>query len=285
MNFVDWRIFYEAAKASDPYSVAGYFNPIQVAWALKITTFLPFTAWAFMMVALSMLAVLLVCKKNTHWVWLSAPFVCSMTWGSLDTLLLTPAFLFGGVGLSLITMKPQIAIILIPFKLAEWWRGGKVYEIRRFFIATALLWGVPTLVQPSWITNWLHAMPSLTEKSGRAASLASWGSGEVWVVAMFAIMLVVMLWLILKGNNNFYLPMIFSPVVAPSYHLISMQSIGWQYCLFSWVLTLAGIWLNGPRLFFLLPLFVLWGQSGYSLDAVKRLLPRPVFAHSGKVNL
>ena len=259
MNFVDWRIFYEAAKASDPYSVAGYFNPIQVAWVLKWTTFIPFTAWSLAMIGLSILAVFAVCKKSTHWVLLSAPFVSAMSWGSLDALLIAPAFLFGGVGLSLITMKPQIAIILIPFKLAEWWRAGKTTEIRRFFMAVAALWGIPVLLRPSWMAEWLAALPTLESKAKNAASLASMGSGATWAYSILAVTVILILWLIFKKRNDFYLPMAISPVVSPSYHLIAMESIGWQYCLLSWLVVIPNIW-GEVNLFFLLPLYVLWSK-------------------------
>ena len=254
--FIDWRIFYDAGAAVlaglSPYSVAGYYNPMVVALLLAPTTLIPFDVWVWVMIGLSAVGIITVCRKRSHWVLLSFPFIYGMSWGSLDVFLFAPSVFFGGTGLALITLKPQLAIFIVPLKLAQWYRAGDWRNIRRFVLAAGYLWTLPVLLFPKWPQEWLQSMPKLSERSLGAASLAGLDFGAWWAVLLLACMLGVVVWLIAKRRAEFHLPMIFAPSLWASDYLTTMQSASWLTWLAGWVFALTGF----SWMFALMPLVI-----------------------------
>lgn len=256
----DWFVFYKAGKAVltgiSPYSVKDYFNPIQAAWLLAPTTLIPFRIWVLAMIGISFIAIVVLCGKKSHWVLLSLPFIFGMTMGSLDVFLWVPARLFGGVGLSLLTLKPQLAMIFVPFQLLEWWRDKENDELFRFGISTFFLWTIPTIIHPNWITDWLNALPPLESRLPDAASLAGFTvitGGWRYYVAAFV---VVMFLLLIIKNNSYYLAASFSPAFWPSDWIIAAEHITWRFVLLSWLLVPTGISENGAQFYFLLGILI-----------------------------
>ncbi len=264
--FRDWMIFYQAGRAVwqgiSPYEVAGFFNPIQVAWALSLTTWLPFQVWVYGMIGLSFLLLVVLLKKQAHWALLSLPFLFGMSMGSLDVLLWVPARLLGGWGLSLLTLKPQLALLVAPLQLAAWWREGQQREIKRFFLATLILWGLPTLLQPDWLFTWLRAIFT-ADQSVRvhwAASLAGFSAltGHEWAyIGLFAVVLLAFVW---RGDNRYYLAAMFSPFFWPSDWIIAAEYMSWRFTLLSWLLVPTGLSPNGAQFYFLLGVLIAWEQ-------------------------
>jgi hypothetical protein len=271
--FRDWYIFYSAGRAildgASPYGVVDYFNPIQAAWLLAPSTFLPFEIWVAVMIALSFLAVILLCRKNSHWTLLSFPFVFGMIMGSLDLFLWVPARLLGGVGLALITLKPQLAVFLVPLQLAAWWREDRKRPILAFLISAGVLWGIPILIQPGWIGEWLGSLPSPETRLIGAATLAGFGAltgGWFFYTAAF---LGVVLALLLLKKDDYYLAASFSPAFWPSDWIIAAEYISWRFVILSWLLIPTGIGLNGAQFYFLLG-FLVWGER--NSDQIKAWL-------------
>jgi hypothetical protein len=51
-------------------------------------------------------------------------------------------------------MKPQTALILLPWHLVDWLKHDRK-TLAKWVVCTALLWGVPLLWRPDWIYTWL----------------------------------------------------------------------------------------------------------------------------------
>jgi len=258
--FRDWYIFYQAGQAMNhgisPYKVDGFINPIQVAWLLSFTTWMPFSVWVPILICVSFLLIVVLAKKQSHWILLSFPFVFGLSMGSLDALLWVPARLLGGLGLSLLTLKPQLGLLWIPLQLMEWWRQKNWREIAAFSLACLVLWGIPTLIQPLWIRDWLVALPAMSTRTTAAASLAGFSAltGHEWLyVVLFLIVLIILL---VSRSRSFYVAAMFSPSIWPSDWMICAEFVTWRFTLISWLLVPTGLSPNGAQFYWLLGLLV-----------------------------
>ena len=244
-----------------PYRVEGFINPVQVAWLLSFTTWMPFSVWVPVMICLSFILIVLLAKKRSHWILLSFPFVFGLSMGSLDAFLWVPARLLGGWGLSLLTLKPQLGLLLIPLQLVEWWRQRNWREIISFSFSCLLLWGIPTLIQPLWIKDWLTALPPMSTRTTVAASIAGFSAltGFIWLyILLFVIVLVVLL---TSKSRSFYVAAMFSPSIWPSDWIICAEFATWRFTLLSWFLVPTGLSPNGAQFYWLLGLLVWMEQN------------------------
>jgi len=262
--FRDWYIFFQAGKAIQegisPYLVEGFINPIQTAYLLSFTTFFPFTVWVAIMCGAAFILIIVLNKKKSHWTLLSLPFIFGLSMGSLDVFFWVPARLLGGWGLPLLTLKPQIGVYVIPLQLGIWLRNRNFKEIRHFAIGFGLLWGIPTLVQPKWVVEWLRALPGLDERMHWAASLAGFSAltgGELFYILIFIAITMILLF---RGSNNFYLAASFSPSIWPSDWIIASEFISWRFTILSWILVFTGLSQNGAQFYFLLG-FLVWAEQ------------------------
>jgi len=213
------------------------------------------------MIVVSFLLIVLLAKKRSHWMLLSLPFIFGMIMGSLDVILWVPARLFGGWGLSLLTLKPQLGIFLIPIQLLNWWFENKRRDIVNFLISTSLLWGIPTLIRPAWVKEWLSALPTLSSRMHFAASFSGFSAltGAEWVyVLLFGIVLTLFL---IKRSQAFYVVAAFSPSIWPSDWIIVSEFVTWRFTVLSWLLIFTGLTTNGAQFFWLLGVLVWLEQN------------------------
>lgn len=257
--FRDWRIFFDAGTAVSrglsPFTVSGYFNPVQLAWLLQWTVWIPFPAWVVIMCLLTAAAILIVAKRNAVWYFLSLPFIFSIWMGMMDMFLWLPARLFGGAGLALLTLKPQLFALYAPFQIAAWIREKNWRQIGLCLASVILLWGIPIAIRPSLLTDWLRALPTL-ESELFASSIAGYSvifGNLVFYYALFAGLVLFLLW---KKSNAFYLASSFSPSFSLVDQCILAEFATWRYALLSWVLFPFGIGINGAQQFFMLGILI-----------------------------
>lgn len=274
--FRDWFIFYLAGRAAlegkPVYTVPGFFNPIQVAWLLAPTTVLPFSTWVVVMCATSFALVVVLTRKKSHWTLLSLPFIFGLTMGTLDMFLWVPARLLGGWGLPLLTLKPQLAAFVIPLQMRVWWQERNWKEFKRFGLVTAWLWGIPILLRPQWIGEWLRAASiSIPDRLHWAASIAGFSTvtgGEWFYFVLFAIVLAILL---IRGRNEFYLAASFAPFIWPSDWIITTEFITWRFTVLSWLLVPTGIGVNGAQFYSLLGILI-WIEQNF--EQIKQRITR-----------
>lgn len=170
MNAADFSVFYDAARAlltgSDPYSVHvgvnGFYYPQVFLLLVLPFALLPYLAAFGLWTALSLMALIREFRQG-FWKWLLfVPLVYCLDAGQSELLwwLLARHLKTGwrsAFFATLITLKPQAAVILLPYHLIRWWKGDR-RTLARFSACAALLWGLPFLVWPEWGERWWTAL-------------------------------------------------------------------------------------------------------------------------------
>jgi hypothetical protein len=173
LNGWDFLVLWEAGaavlKGIDPYSVNGFFYPLPVACFLAPFGLFPYEI-AFGLWLILNAALLLFFFRRLTWAWLLyAPVLHLFSSGQVEMLLWSlERFIYAGdrartpgwrgaILVALITLKPQTAIVLLPWYGVHWLREDRGMLVRSG-IATAALWGIPMLWRPRWILDWYAAL-------------------------------------------------------------------------------------------------------------------------------
>lgn len=257
--FRDWRIFYDAGVAMSrgvsPYLVGGYFNPIQLAWFIQWTVWIPFPVWVTLAILATSAAILIVARKNAIWYFLSLPFIFSIWMGLIDMFLWLPARLFGGVGLALLTLKPQLFVLYAPFQTTAWIREGNWKQIGLCLASIVGLWVIPSLFYPALIPEWLDALPTLQSELF-ASSFAGYSVIFGNLFFYYGLFAALMLFLLYRQREEYYLATSFSPSFSLVDQCINAEFATWRYTLLSWLLFPFGVGVNGAQQFFLLGILI-----------------------------
>jgi hypothetical protein len=167
MNGWDFSILWAAGRAvllgQDLYNVAHFFYPLPFAYILAgvATMPLPVAYWLWLAFNLGLLVYFF---RRDFWQWLLfVPVLHLFSSGQVE---LVWWGMERGMGRhwrgallgSLITLKPQTAVLLLPWHVVDWLRYDRP-TLFRWIGLTSLIWGVPLLWRPGWILEWLAATP------------------------------------------------------------------------------------------------------------------------------
>lgn len=179
----DFSIFWLAGQAilqgQNPYSVADFFNPLPFAYGCALFALFP-QQIAFLIWLACNLVLLIICLRRRFWHWLLyVPMLHLFSSGQVELLWwamergLNRGWRAALLG-ALMTLKPQAALVLLSWHLLDWLRHDRP-TLLRWLILTALLWGLPTLLNPAWIGEWRANLPPSTwqESAGNAPGLFS----------------------------------------------------------------------------------------------------------------
>jgi hypothetical protein len=97
-------------------------------------------------------------RQFWHWVFFF-PFLHELSAGQVELMLWSMERLIrpgwrGAILGALLTMKPQTAIVLLPWHLVHWLRHDR-RTFGQWLLCTGVLWGLPLLWRPDWIQTWL----------------------------------------------------------------------------------------------------------------------------------
>jgi hypothetical protein len=164
----DFSVLWAAGNAilegQSPYDVANFFYPLPFAYFLAILALLPQQVSLLLWLALN-IGLLILAFRREFWKWLPyAPFLHLLSSGQMGFLFWslergmsstwrTPIFA------ALITLKPQAAIILLPWHILGWLRFDRKTALR-FLLATGIIWGLPLTWSPEWPIEWWNSLPS-----------------------------------------------------------------------------------------------------------------------------
>ncbi len=177
----DFSIFWLAGQAilrgQTPYTVENFFSPLLFAYGFVPLALLP-EQTALIVWLLCNLVLLIVCLRRPFWQWLLyVPMLHLFSSGQVELLwwAMERGINRGWRGAilgALMTLKPQAAIILLSWHLLDWLRHDRRTFIRWLGL-TILLWGVPTLLSPTWIGDWQANLPISTwqESAGNAPGI------------------------------------------------------------------------------------------------------------------
>lgn len=257
--FRDWHIFYDAGQAMrqgvSPFEIAGYFNPIQLAWLIRWTVWIPFPLWVTLAILCTSAAILIVARKNAIWYFLSLPFIFSIWMGMIDMFLWLPARLFGGVGLAMLTLKPQLFALYAPFQFMTWIREKNWKQIGLCFASIVGLWGIPSIFYPALIPEWVNALPTLQSRLS-ASSFAGYSVIVGNLFFYYGLFAALMLFLLYRQRGEYYLATSFSPSFSMVDQCINSEFATWRYALLSWLLFPFGVGVSGAQQFFLLGILI-----------------------------
>ncbi len=173
MGGYDFQVFWRAGRALlaglSPYTVEGFFYPLPAAFFFVLFALFPKTVAFYGWLAFNLtLFFRRLGRRALAWL-LYFPMIHFLSSGQLDLFLwLLARSLTRGVpsalAASVITLKPQVAFVVLPHSLVKWLREDR-RTLAWFLGFTGLLWGGPTLLAPGWIRAWRAAVPPLNAHS------------------------------------------------------------------------------------------------------------------------
>jgi hypothetical protein len=168
VNGWDFSILWAGGRAvlegRDPYGVAFFYYPLPLAYALAVFAILPRSV-AFWLWLFTNLGLLVLFFRRRFWQWtLFAPVLHQLSSGQLDLFWWSMERWMGRHWLgaflgAVITLKPQAALLLLPWHLVDWFRHDR-RTLLRWAVLSLLIWGIPMLWRPGWILDWLRAAPA-----------------------------------------------------------------------------------------------------------------------------
>lgn len=242
MNGWDFSILWDAGQAvlqgQDPYTVPHFFYPIHVAYIWAVFALLPTQVSFWIWISLNLGLLVLIFRK-TFWQWLLyVPILHMMSSGQVDLFLWSLETgmqrswrgVFWG---AMITLKPQAALLLLPWHLLDWlYHDRKI--LLRWGMATILLWMAPLIWYPNWIAVWLNAAPSYTILSasntpGLFSLLRLYPA--LWL-ALASIALVIFVWGQFQSKEIARAAAVFSSPLGLFYSVMALLG-----CAPAWILT------------------------------------------------
>jgi hypothetical protein len=265
----DFGILWEAGRAvllgQDPYGVSGFFYPLPVAYFFALLAFMPQQVAFLVWVAFSLFLLGWTLRRRAvAWV-LYFPVLHLLSSGQVDLLLWALDFRFrtgwrSALAAAVITLKPQVAFILLPWTLWRWLR-----EDRRTLVIwiclVVVLWAGLLPLDPSWPLRWRAAVPPLSALSrGNAPSLwslerlfpAGW-----WVILILAIG--VFVWGLFQSRSVCRAAAALANPSGLFYTLLALMETAppWLLVPISWVAVGLTLWLRVFVPWMLVPLAVI----------------------------
>lgn len=297
--FHDFDIFLQAGQAvlngQSPYtSVTGYFYPYPTTYLFALLALLP-PDWAKGVWTAFSIGVLIFVTRKAAPLWLIfPPVIACLIQGQLDLAMLGLWALAGGtatprgkgdvlpgIALALMTLKPQLGFLIIPYQLWHW-RTASGARTRWITFAFTLLviFGIPTLLWPGWVMEFLQ--------HGRPISYAMTIAPSVFLITQYALWLWPVSLLLAAGLCVWVLRQAHTPgiinttsfIINPTTHIYNLAMLAdnlflWRtvaLCLPLYLVTLIiatpdqPFWAHAP--FVLAPILALWERLRYQ--------PKPV---------
>lgn len=156
-------------SGQDPYLVANFYYPLPFAYLFAPLALLPQwpAFWLWLVANLALLALMLR-RRALPWL-LFVPVLHQLSSGQVELALwaMAQALKSGwqtALLAALITLKPQAALIYLPWHLIQWWRSEK-RTLLMWVVFTSAIWGLPMLWRPDWLLRWRAALPGVSVSS------------------------------------------------------------------------------------------------------------------------
>lgn len=177
MNYgFDFDIFYRAALAllqgESAYRVGGFFSPHPLAVLLVPLALLPFGVSYALWTGIKLI---LLWKTGDRMQFVRAllffPVAFDLLQGQVDLLIFLVLLQRDWLGVALATLRPQMAIWVIPFYAYRWWKERAYDRFGKSLAVVLALFGVSTWVEPDWWSKWLNAPGVAWAYNRQSASL------------------------------------------------------------------------------------------------------------------
>jgi hypothetical protein len=165
----DFSLFWEIGKhfleGGDPYSLSLSFYPPAAVYFFVLFSLLPLKMAIAVFTGINSVVFVATAKKldkERWWAWILFPPVMFVIFvGQLDLIFLyLSTFLVNGgiiaaLAGSLLTLKPQMAFIALPWFLIKWAKNDKS-TLAKWIVFTTILHTVPLVINPGLYKGWLN---------------------------------------------------------------------------------------------------------------------------------
>jgi hypothetical protein len=174
-DFFDfWSIGRLILAGQNPYSYPMAPYPPATSYFFALLAFLPFQLsfglWTGLNIVLVVDYIRKLKQNRWKWAWLGfTPVIFILMTGQIDIVFLWLASMMPSKGLkavllgALLTLKPQIAFIVLPWYLLQWVLHERKTLVQ-WLLGTAALQAFPLLLDPSLFQKWLAAAQSVQER-------------------------------------------------------------------------------------------------------------------------
>lgn len=166
----DFLIFYQAGKAvllgQSPAAIPGFISPYPLAVLFAPFALLPAIPAYLLFLALNLFFLWKVMRKHMIWALLSFPVLFTLFVGQIDLLLALAIPLGSPFTLALAMVKPQVAIVILPWLLRHLDKRGwlKAIAVGLAFLAFCFI------LRPTWLSEWLSGQPNMDVYSMHASN-------------------------------------------------------------------------------------------------------------------
>jgi hypothetical protein len=167
----DFNLFFEAGQAVlkglSPYTIYDFNPPYLLAMLFATVAWLP-KMWVYAAYVAACIGLIWKIRKwQSIWVLLSFPVFFNLFVGQVDLLLALIAILAGPYALPLLLVKPQLAFVLAPWIIRHITRK----ELKIVALVSLAFVTLSFLIRPTWLQEWLHILPSVSQYARRDANL------------------------------------------------------------------------------------------------------------------
>lgn len=201
----DYGNYVEMGRAlrlgQNPYGEHRYYPLPTALWVFVPLSLLP--DWFRLVWVLSPVILIVIIHRADGLLFLLfPPLWFAIGDGMLDGWLLLPLYWlltnrpgWAGVGGALLLLKPQLALLLVIYRVGDWFIRRDMKNLHPFFLVLAVLFVPSFLIDPNWISQMLAVLPgrlsqSVDLGSQLTVSLWSWWYAGDWGRVGFALIVV-----------------------------------------------------------------------------------------------
>lgn len=165
----DFSLFWEIGKhffeGGNPYSLGSSYYPPATVYFFVLFSLLPLKVAIAIFTGINSVVFVAIAKKldkKRWWAWILFPPVMFVIFvGQLDLIFLyLSTFLVNGgiiaaLAGSLLTLKPQMAFIALPWFLIRWAKNDRS-TLAKWVVLTTIFHGIPLIISPGLYKEWLN---------------------------------------------------------------------------------------------------------------------------------
>jgi hypothetical protein len=279
---VFWQIGQAVLSGQNPYSVPLSVYPPMMTLVFSLFALVPFQ-WAFPIWAgLNFVLLLDVLRRwaNRSYFWiLFSPVVFTLMTGQIDLLFLWLASWTMTLGwqsivcAALLTLKPQIALIVLPWLLIRWLRKSPRY-VSYWILLTLALHTLPLLYDRTIYIKWLSAVNGqLGWRFAVSSGVFSLTTYQVPVWILILITLVIAVWGLMQSEATSRSAMLLASPAGLWYDSVLLvgSAPAWLMISWSWVAFILAYLLKNSVPLATIPLVAFAWQTWTSTSERKKL--------------